>query len=136
MKIISYRPTDDQFWIACNKEEAEKWFIPLLDENGLRQLNDWFHLYEICKGGPDQGQEYESIVKEMMGVDEIAYAYFNVSRDLSVCYADVAHHPFHQLWNGYSPFCPCDHVEINSPTDLKDIVMTQDGKPFEKNDTQ
>ena len=136
MKIISYRPSDDQFWIACNKQEAEKWFIPLLDENGLRQLNDWFHLYEIRKGGADHGQEYESLVKEMMGVDEIAYAYFNVSRDLSVCYADVAHHPFHQLWNGYSPFCPCDHVEINSPADLKGIVMTQDGKPFEKVDTQ
>lgn len=131
MKIISYRPEDDQFWIACNKEEAEKWFIPLLDEQGLKGLNDWFRFYEDRKRGPDRGEEYESNVKGVMGVDEIAYAYFNVSRDLSVCYAGVAHHPFHQLWNGYSPFCPCDHVEINSPADLKDIVMTRDGKPFE-----
>ena len=66
-----------------------------------------------------------------MKVDEIAYAYFNVSRDLSVCYADVAHHPFHQLWNGYSPFCLCDQVEISSPDELKELVMTYQGKPYE-----
>ena len=130
MKIISYRPSDDQFWIDCNKEEAEKWFIPLLDEHGLRQLKDWIRFNNERKCNPDLEQNYESIVKETMEVDEIAYAYFNVSRDLSVCYADAAHYPFHQLWNGYSPFCRCDHVEINSPDELKDIVMTLEGKPF------
>ena len=130
MKIISYRPFDDQFWIACNKEEAEKWFIPLLDEWGRKQLDTWFRLYSDRKRDSDNGKRYEDMVKEAMGVDEIAYAYFNVSRDLSVCYADVAHHPFHQLWNGCSPFHLCDHVDIDTPEDLKDIVMTYNGKPI------
>ncbi len=69
-----------------------------------------------------------------MEVDDVAYAYFCVSRDLSRCYADVAHHPFHQLWNAYSPFRRCDHVEINSPDELKNIEMTYKGKPIEPTD--
>ena len=130
MKILSYRPCDDQFWIACSKEEAEKWFIPRLNENGIESLNNWFNFYANCKTQKDRGEAYESMLKEMLGVDEIAYAYFNVSRDLSVCYADVAHHPFHQLWNGYSPFCPCDQVEISTPDDLKYIKPTYKGTPL------
>lgn len=133
MDIISYIPshTLDKFWIACSKEEAERWFIPLLDERSLEQLNNWFRYYDSCKQEPDRRNSYEQMIKETMEVDEVAYAYFCVSRDLSECYADVAHHPFHQLWNAYSPFRLCDHVEINSPDELKDIVMTYKGKPIE-----
>ena len=123
MTILAYRPRDDQFWIACSKEEAERWFIPRLDKRGMELLNNWFHLYA------EHSQDYEEMVKEMMGVDEIAYAYFNVSRDLAVCYADVAHHPFHQLWNGYSPFCPCDHIEISSPDELRFIKPNYQERP-------
>lgn len=132
MKIISYRPDDDQFWIASSKEEAEKWFVPLLDDKKLKQYHDILLENEDRKRHPEFAAEYEEIVKEAMHVDEVAYAYFNVSRDLTVCYSDVAHHPFHQLWNGYSPFCLCDHIEINSPDQLKKIVMTYEGEPFER----
>ena len=71
-------------------------------------------------------------VNEIGGYNALAYAYFNVSRDLSVCYSDVAHHPFNHLWNAYNPFRRCDHVEIQSPDELKDIVMTWDGKTFDE----
>ena len=132
MTIISYRPSDDQFWIACTKEEAEKWFVPLLDESGLKQYHDvlWMNI-ERKEHNPEWAIEYDKMIKGTMEVNEVAYAYFNVSRDLSVCYSDVAHHPFHQLWNGYSPFRRCDHVDINTPDDLKDIKMTYKGRPVE-----
>jgi len=132
MTIISYRPYDDQFWIACTQEEAEKWFVPLLDEQRLRQYLDVLKMNEERKRGkPDWDAEYNQMIKETMKVDEVAYAYFNVSRDLSVCYSDVAHHPFHQLWNGYSPFEYCDHVDIKTPDELKHVRMTRDGKCIE-----
>ena len=85
---------------------------------------------------PNWDVEYNSMIKETMEVNEVAYTYFCVSRDLSDCYADVAHHPSHQLWNEYSPFRRCDHVEINSPDELKDIVMTYKGKPIEPTDEE
>ena len=133
MTIISYIPSSklDSFWIACSKEEAEKWFVPLLDEKGLKQYKDVLRMNaERKEHTPDNGAEYNDIIKEAMEVNEVAYAYFCVSRDLSDCYADVAHHPFHQLWNGYSPFHRCDHVEINTLDQLKDIVMTYKGEPI------
>ena len=137
MTIISYIPSSepDKFWIACSKEEAEKWFVPLLDERGLKQYYDVLQMNaERREYNPEQYAKYCETIKEAMEVNEVAYAYFCVSRDLSHCYADVAHHPFHQLWNGYSPFWLCDHVEINTPDKLKDIVMTYKGKPIEPTD--
>ena len=134
MTILAYRPDDDQFWLSCNKEEAERWFIPRLDEKGMKSLNGWFELYASRKRQEDHGKEYEDMVKEMMCVDEIAYAYFNVSRDLSVCYAEMAHHPFHQLWNGYSPFCPCEHVEIKSPDELRFVEPIHPLREPKRND--
>ena len=105
MMIISYRPFDDQSWIACSKEEAEKWFVPLLNEERLKHYHDVLRMnLDRKRQDPENAVAYEKMVKEAMGVDEVAYAYFNVSRDLSECYSDVSHHPFHQLWDGYSPF--------------------------------
>lgn len=133
MTIISYIPSPvlDSFWIACSKEEAEKWFVPLLDEKGLEQYNAVLKMNaERKEDAPKSDIEYNDMIKEAMDVDEVAYAYFCVTRDLSDCYADVAHHPFHQLWNGYSPFRRCDHVEINTPDELKYITMTFKGKPI------
>lgn len=134
MEILSYIPAasgkPDSFWIACSKDEADKWFIPLLDDGGLLELKNWLRQCEDRMRQPDRGKEYEQMIRDAMQVDGLAYAYFCVARDLSECYAEVAHHPFHQLWNGYSPFWRCDHVTINTLDDLKDIVMTLDGKPI------
>lgn len=130
MKIISYRPGDDQFWIACTKEEAEKWFVPHLSERDKETYENVIRENE--QRSPLERDIYETMIKNVMRVSEVAYAYFNVSRDLSVCYSDVAHHPFNHLWNAYNPFRRCDHVEIQSPDELKDIVMTWDGKTFDE----
>ena len=46
MKIISYRPRDDQFWIGCTKEEAEQFFIPLLEDWRKERLPNYFREYE------------------------------------------------------------------------------------------
>lgn len=135
MKIISYIPAvpdkPDSFWIACSKEEAEKWFVPLLDDEGLRQYNMVLRMNANRKEqDPLWEDNYNEMIKEAMGVNEVAFVHFCFSRDLSECYAEVAHHPFHQLWHGCSPFWRCDHVDIHTSDDLKDIVMTLDGRPI------
>ena len=134
MTIIAYIPSLvlDEFWIGCSKEEAEKWFVPRLDENRLEQYNVVLRMNaERKEHDAHWATEYDDMIKETLGVNEVSYIYFGVTRDRSNCYAEVAHYPFHQLWNGYSPFCLCDHVTIDSPEQLKDIVMTYKGKPFE-----
>lgn len=124
MKIISYRPRDDQFWIDCTMEEAEQFFIPLLEDWRKDRLPNYFREYEEQFSSP----AYQKIVCETMEIKEMSYIYFNVSRDLKICYYDVPHHPFHQLWNAYSPFRKCDIIEISHPSELKAIRPTYKGE--------
>lgn len=125
MKIIAYRPEKDLFWIGCTKEEAEKFFIPLI---GKEQEVFWPNfLARMQEGYPDG---YKKMVCEVMDIDEMSYIYFGVSRDLKICYFAVPHHPFHQLWNGYSAFARCDAVEIEDLSELKDVEPTYKGVPF------
>lgn len=113
MTIIACCPgKPESFWIACTQEEAEKWFVPLLDERGMEQYEYARRLIEDHLRDPEN--HYEEMIKETMLVNELAYAYFCVARDLSDCYSNVPHHPFHHLWNAYSPFCLCDHVTVNT----------------------
>lgn len=133
MTIIACCPGEkESFWIACTKEEAEKWFVPLLDEMGMNFYVNARRFVEDRLRVPENG--YEEMIKETMLVNELAYAYFCITRDLSDCYSDVPHHPFHQLWNAYSPFCLCDHVTINTLDELKDVVLTWHGKPLSEDD--
>lgn len=122
MKIVSYRPNDDQFWIGCTKDEAEKFFVPLLDEQRKAFLPEFFtRMQDYCS------DRYKELVCKTMGVDEMSFIYFNVSRDLKECYYSVPHHPFHNLWNGHGPFVRCDTVEIKDLSELKDIKPTYKG---------
>ena len=115
MLIISYRPRDDQFWIGCTMAEAEKYFFPLLNEQQKEGLTGF--LEQLKEYTP----KYKEMVCETMGIDMLSDIYFNVSRDLKVCYYDVPHHPFHQLWNAYSPFARCEFIEISDPAELKTV---------------
>lgn len=125
MKILAYRKEEDQFWIACSKDEAERWFIPRLsDEN----LNNFKNLKE---GRGHWNEENMSICMDMMkllGVEELDYAYFNVSRDLSVCYSSDPYYPVSPWWNGLSPFVVVDLAVIQSPDELAGFVPTSGGK--------
>lgn len=122
MKITAYRPHDDQFWIGCTKDEAEKFFASLLNEKQKKNLPEFFDRMEEYRS-----DWYKELVCKTMGIDEMSFSYFNVSRDLTVCYYSVRHHPFHNLWNGYGPFVRCDVVEIKDLSELKDFKPTYKG---------
>ena len=126
MKIIAYRPEKDLFWIGCTRDEAEKFFIPLISKEQEKDLPSF--LSRIQEGYSDS---YKKMVCEVMGIDEMSFIYFGVSRDLKFCYFSVPHHPFHQLWNGFSEFAKCDAVEIKDLSELKDVKPTYKGVPFD-----
>lgn len=115
MLIISYRPGDDQFWIGCTMAEAERYFFPQLSNEQKGDLPRF--LEQMKRYTP----KYRKMVCETMGIDKLSDIYFNVSRDLKVCYYDVPHHPFHHLWNAYSPFAKCDIIEISDISELKTV---------------
>lgn len=60
MKIISYRPEKDLFWIGCIKDEAEKFFIPLISKDQEKDLPIFFA--RMQEGYSD---EYKKMVLEI-----------------------------------------------------------------------
>lgn len=125
MIILNYRPSDDQFWIGCTFEEAESKIISLMNRNDILKYLD-LKKGEYCK----LSKEYVQGIRECYGINEIPEAYFNISRDLKVCYPEFPLFPFAGQWNAYCPFVDCDHVEIKDLSELKQIEVTFDGKPI------
>lgn len=125
MTILNYRPGDDQFWIGCSFEEAEANMLPLMDRDNILRYHDLKREYsELIKG-----ENFVQSIRECYGINDVPEAFFNVSRDLEICYPEIPLFPFAGQWNGYSPFEDCDHVEISDLSELKQLEVTLDGKP-------
>ncbi len=124
MKVIACRPRDDQFWIGCNEDEAINVFLPLLSKDAILSYNRIVHQKR------ELGEEYWRAVKNATGMNEIFHAYFNVSRDTKICFPEVPHFPFANLWDAYSPFRKIDIKTISSLEELKDLKMTYKGKEY------
>ncbi|MEE1277115.1 MAG: hypothetical protein UHC59_08995 [Fibrobacteraceae bacterium] len=89
--------------------------VPLLNEQQKEGLSGFLEQLK------EYTLEYKEMVCETMGIDKLSDIYFNVSRDLKVCYYDVPYHPFHPLWNAYSLFARCEIIEISDPSELETV---------------
>ena len=124
MKVIACRPSDNQFWIGCNIEEAVNIFLPLLSKEHILSYN------RIVNMKDKYDKKYWKAVMEATDTDEIFHAYFNVSRDTTICFPEAPHFPFANLWNAYSPFKKMDIKTINSLDELKNLKMLYKGKEY------
>ncbi len=125
MRVIACRPKDNQFWIGCSEEEAKSIFLPKLSPRNKKLY------FEIIENTKRMTQEYWDMVMEVLETEEKFYAYFNVSRDLSICFPQKPHFPFANMWNAYSPFRKIDQITINSLDELKSLKMTYNGKEYD-----
>lgn len=126
MILLNYRPGDDQFWIGCTFEEAEANMLPLMSPVEVQKYHD----LKSRRSSLSEDEQYMQTIRECYDISEVPKAYFNVSRDLKVCYPEFPLFPFAGQWNGYSPFVNCDHVEIHDLGELKQMEATYDGKPI------
>lgn len=114
MIILTYMPSEDKFWIGCNKEECEKWFVPRISDQNKK-------LYESLIGW-EKSKSASNAVKNFFGIKEVSYMYFLVSRDLQKCSCEEPHLPFSSQWV-YYPFVECEFVEISSPDELLTLAI-------------
>ena len=129
MKIYFYRPGDDQFWLGCTEEEAENFFLPEMEKGGILH---YLYMQRCCKQEP-RGARLCAMYRQLYGlksIKELPEVFFNVSRDLKVCFLEEPYFPIGLMWNGYCPFRMCDQRVIESPKELMEIEMTLGGKPF------
>lgn len=125
MKVLACRPGDDQFWIGCDLEEANNIFLPHLSKEAVENYE------RMVNQIGNHSKEYWNAVMDATETDEIFHAYFNVSRDASICFPQVPHFPFANLWNGYSPFRKIDTKTIHSLDELKNLKMTYKGIEYD-----
>ncbi len=114
MEVIMYNFDDDQFWIACNEEEINHIFLPMLSEIHTK------HYHKIIQQNKTQDKEYWEMIMKTTGTEEKYHCYFNVSRDLKTCFpTQQPYYPFANLWNGYSTFEKMKIKTIHSLSELK-----------------
>lgn len=128
MKVIACRPRENQFWIGCTEYEAVSMFLPLLSKEAILNYN---RIVNLTK---EFDKEYWKAVMNATETDQIFHAYFNVSRDTKICFPEVPHFPFANLWDAYSPFRKMDIQTINSLDELKNLKMMYKGKEYNTNE--
>ena len=109
MKIEWNWPKTDSeggFWVECTYEEALNVIYPRLSEEEIQISNreaDYYH-------------DDSLLVK--LGIDPRYKYCFIISKDLHRIIPRHPYFPFHQLWNGYSPFVKYGKREIFSLEEL------------------
>lgn len=99
----------DAFWIEATEEEAEMHVYPYLPPPAIEESRN-------------VAEQYMSIA-ELIGGNPIRPFCFLVARDVSSIDPYHVHYPFHQLWNGYSPFEMMPEMIIESLEELRNIEL-------------
>jgi len=122
MKVISFNPEGQQFFIAVSFDEFEILKKSYEFSNGTSSL-------ERCKEC-NKDDNYAEMIKQTFGISEMPDLCFMTDRNLTKMTIMQHHYPFHQLWNGYSPWRMVDIVELKSLDELKTLNMTYEGKEY------
>lgn len=127
MTILNYRPADDQFWIGCTYEEAEEMMLPLMDRDRILRYHELKREYRSYL----KNEDHIRSLRKCYGINVVPEAFFNISRDLKVCFPEFPLFPFAGQWNSWNPFVNCDHAEIQDLSELKELKATYNGEPIE-----
>lgn len=127
MTILNYRPADDQFWIGCTYEEAEEMMLPLMDRDRILKYHELKRAYRSYL----KNEDHVRSLRKCYGINVVPEAFFNISRDLKVCFPEFPLFPFAGQWNSWNPFVNCDHAEIQDLSELKELKATYNGEPIE-----
>ena len=127
MTILNYRPADDQFWIGCTYEEAEEMMLPLMDRGRILRYHELKREYRSYL----KNEDHVRSLRKCYGINVVPEAFFNISRDLKVCFPEFPLFPFAGQWNSWNPFVNCDHAEIQDLSELKELKATYNGEPIE-----
>ena len=103
----------DAFWVEATYEEAVRSVFPMLSE-------------ELQSQSKRLGAQGERNAGE---ISELPRPFcFLVSPDLSVIEPHAVHFPFHNLWNGYSPFRSIPERTIRSLDELAGLPAKSPGE--------
>jgi hypothetical protein len=101
----------DSIWVEATESEAEQYIFPHLSQESIKESK--IH-----------AEKSFEIAKEL--ANPVRPFCFLVSQNLSNIYACHAYYPFHQLWNGYSPFERMPLINLNTLSDITKIEIPEE----------
>ena len=98
----------DAVWVEATEQEAEDAVFPHLDQESIAESKE---LAERYRG---VAEKIENPARPFC---------FLVARDLRSIEPFHPHYPFHQLWNGDSPFEPMPETTVASLNEVRDVKL-------------
>lgn len=115
MKVLSYNPQDDMFWVGFTKSEFKtvlrKYQSIVCDRCSFERIIE-DREYHWLK------ESYHELVKDLFLTNFVPYGCLAISRDFTHIFYEQSHFPFGVLWNAYSPWRNIKVVEIASLDEL------------------
>ena len=121
MKVLSYNPQDDWFFVGLSKEEFEKCHLQYPINYGRLTFED----VKLDCDSHLRKDGYREMINELYQMDYYPYVCIVVNRTLTEMFFAVAHYPYSPMWNAYSPWREIEKVEIKSLEELKFLVLNQ-----------
>ena len=136
MKVLSYDPSDDLFFVAVTWDEyrqlAAKYEIDTGSKDvGVEDVIEIYQYHHEEQEDVDDESErvsYEQYIKNLYGIDDMPDICLIIKRDLSDFAVEQYDHPFHHMWNGYSPWEKIETVSINDLDDLAALECIEKGQ--------
>ena len=115
MVILSQNRTDRSFFVGMTKDEYYTFIKPILGNTNQNIEKEQIMLHYT----ENMDEDYEKIIKEIYGYNEIFEVYVSVKKDLSSAFLAEPNYPFGNLWNGYSPWERFPTKEIKDINEIK-----------------
>ena len=110
MQILSYNPSDNEYFLGLSLHEFEE----------IKKKYSIRNTYTLYK---KENENQRKLFFEMYDSDEFPFICLVVDNAFSNLYTEAFSFPFHQLWNGYTPWRRIQIENINDLSELKNKIL-------------
>ena len=126
MRVLSYNPGDDYFFVDATWDEFRKLAGKYKIYTGGAGVEAVIENYKLFQEDQEElttdSWSYRQFIMDLYGIDYMPDVCFITSRDLSDIAIELYDFPFGHMWNGESPWEKIESVVIRDLTDLEVLV--------------
>lgn len=120
MTLLEYCKEYDEIWVCSSYDEADESLIPFMESDNIHE-----YLRLRKTGGIERSKDCRKTIMDMYGLNEVPDVFAIIGRDMKAIIYDDPFFP-HCALVPQGMFCPCDHIRITSPKQMKRLCVTHD----------
>lgn len=118
MLLLSYNPEEEMYFLGLTKEE----YIKLANEKPIRFRYETIERDLMSFGIEMKDSFYKDMIKKVYKIENIPFICITTDKEFETISLVRHHQPFHQLYNGYSPWLMIEAVEVKD-LNLEDVKI-------------